>query len=100
MKQTEQSITGTGFHGTTLVATVNDLVKVLGQPSFVENTGEDKTNYEWDMETDSGELFTIYDYKEYRPISKTERIKWHVGGFNSIVTQKAREQILEAIIQL
>ena len=75
MRSTEKSTTGTSFHNTTLVATINDLKKVLGKPTYSDNTGDDKVNYEWIGETESGKVFTVYDWKEYRPLSNTEDVR-------------------------
>ena len=100
MKQTEQSVTGTGFFGTVLVATVNDLKKVLGKPIYNTNDGEDKINFEWHGETESGDIFTVYDWKEYRPLSSTEDVRWYVGGKNHYVTMQAHEEIIQAIIKI
>ena len=100
MRSTEKSTTGTSFHNTTLVATINDLKKVLGPPVYKKNTGNGKTNFEWEGETESGKVFTVYDWKEYRPLSNTEDVRWHIGGFNYMDTMEAREEILEAIIKI
>ena len=100
MRSTEKSTTGTSFHNTTLVATINDLKKVLGPPVYKKNTGNGKTNFEWEGETESGKIFTVYDWKENRPLSNTEDIRWHIGGFNYMDTMEAREEILEAIIKI
>ena len=100
MKRTTQSTVGTKFHNTTLVATINDLKKVLGKPLYVDNTGEDQVNYEWEGETESGKVFTVYNWKEYRPLSNTEDRTWYIGGFNFKDPMEAREEILEAIIEI
>lgn len=72
-------IVGTSFHGCEVVATVLELIDLLGDPRIVQNNGRDKTNFEWWMEMD-GEAFTVYDWKEYRTIGLTEMIHWHIGG--------------------
>ena len=59
-KKTYKSADGTSFHGTTIRATVNQLISAFGEPSDDSNTGEDKVNFEWEMETEDGEVFTIY----------------------------------------
>jgi hypothetical protein len=66
--------------GITVKATVNQLISAFGEPSDDSNTGEDKVNFEWDMETEEGEVFTIYDWKEYRMIDVDEKIEWHIGS--------------------
>ncbi len=100
MKKTTQSIVGTKFHRTVLVATINDLKKVLGKPAHVDNSGNNEINYEWHGETEDGKVFTVYDYNENRILSNTEDIRWHVGGFNHIDTMQAHEEIIQAIIKI
>jgi hypothetical protein len=96
MKPTKKSISGTSFHDTTIVASVKQIIEMCGEPSYESNTGEDKVNYEWTMETDSGNVFTIYDWKEYRPITLNERITWHIGGHNREITEQAKSELIKA----
>jgi len=91
-------IAGTSFFGTTFPASVNQLVKAIGEPMHEENTGEDKTNFEWNMELEDGTVFSVYDWKEYRSISLDEVIDWHIGGKNGDSTVKALEQLSKLII--
>jgi len=93
MKNTTQSLNGTSFHGTVIEATVEELKQILGEPEYDSNDGQDKVNFEWVMETDSGDVFTVYDYKEYRRIREYEVIEWHIGGRNKDVTEKAKREI-------
>ena len=58
-KKTYQITDGTSFHGVTIRASVDQLTKAFGDPTIVDNTGDDKVNFEWDMETDEGEVFAI-----------------------------------------
>ena len=97
IKLSEQWADGTSFHNQTITCTYNQLVQAIGEPQMEDNSGEDKVNFEWTCETDSGILFTIYDWKEYRSIRPNERIEWHIGGELSIHTIIARQE-LEAII--
>jgi hypothetical protein len=96
-KLTEQSANGTSSHFTTIRTTVNKLVEFLGEPTVQDNTGEDKVNFEWDCETKDGEVFTIYDWKEYRSIHGEELIDFHIGGYNKIVTEQAKRELLDII---
>jgi hypothetical protein len=96
-KKTYQSTDGTSFRGFTIRATVNQLISAFGDPTIVDNTGEDKTNYEWDMETNEGEVFTIYDWKEYRPLGKDEFVTWHIGARGTIISYDAKREILKAL---
>jgi hypothetical protein len=93
MKHTIQSAVGTSFHDTVINTTVNKLRKHLGKPGVDDNDGEDKINYCWTMETRSGDVFTVYDWKEYRPLLDDEEIEWHIGGKNRAVTELALLEI-------
>jgi len=99
MKATFKSAHATSFFNTTFSATVQDLRKILGIPQCEQNDGEDKVNFEWVLETNDGDVFTVYDWKEYHVIDEEmEDIDWHIGGHSRRVTKKALEEIVEALI--
>ena len=100
MRKTEQSIHATSFHGTEVKTTLKNLREILGQPDQEQNDGEDKVNFDWHMETETGDLFTVYDWKEYRPIKETETICWHIGGRSKAETERAAKEILTALNNL
>ncbi len=89
------SATNTSFHGDEITTTLNDLIKVFGQPHDTDIDG--KVNYEWDLQLEDGTIFTIYDWKEYRDFGDNEDIDWHIGGKEKRDTIKAR-LILEELI--
>ena len=97
MKQTDKSADGTSFHNHTFTATVDDLRNVLGEPYCEQNDGEDKVNFDWIMETEDGEVFTVYDWKEYRQLDENEDIEWHIGGRSGLTTGKALSEITKAL---
>jgi hypothetical protein len=97
MKPTEKDTNGTSFHDTIINCSVVTLKKVLGEPTYEQNDGSDKVNFRWEMETESGDVFTLYDWKEYRSISVNEVIEWHIGGHNKQITDQAKSEIIEAI---
>lgn len=80
MKQSN-NVSGTSFFGGEIECSVNDLIKVIGEPTFDNNDGQDKTNIEWNM-VHKGIDFTIYDWKMYRPITLDEKIRWNIGVRN------------------
>ena len=84
-----KSGTGTSFYDTVITCSYNQLVQAIGEPQYSDNTGEDKTNFDWKCELNDGRVFTIYDWKEYRPLKLDEIIEWHIGGDNHIVTEQA-----------
>jgi hypothetical protein len=100
MKKTFKEIGGTSFHDTVLNCSVTTLRKVLGEPEYDGNTGDDKINFEWEMETNDGDVFTVYDWKEYRTLNEDEIIEWHIGGHNKAVTEQAKHEIREAIVKV
>ncbi len=71
---------GTSFHGTVIRTSVATLRRILGDPQSEENDGSDKVNFDWTCETNTGDVFTIYDWKEYRKISEDEIIEFHIGA--------------------
>jgi hypothetical protein len=97
MKKTRKDISGTSFHNVILKSNVEDLTNILGEP-YDNNTGDDKVNFEWEMETDSGDVFTVYDWKEYRVLNKSETIEFHIGGHNKAVTEQAKNEIMKALM--
>lgn len=97
MKATSKDTSGTSFHEVTIKCSTATLRKVLGEPEYEPNDGEDKINFEWTLETDSGDVFTVYDWKEYRSLNENETIEWHIGGYNRMSTQQAKSEIIEAI---
>ena len=80
---------GGSFHGHTINKSIARLTELIGAPQMNSNEGDDKVNVEWTcvLEDEEGEHVTnfyIYDWKEYRRLSQTENIVFHVGGQNTI----------------
>ena len=96
MRKTNKSTGGTSFHDTTIGTTVHTLRKLLGEPICEDNTGEDKVNFEWEMETNDGDVFTVYDWKEYKALDEHEIIEFHIGGHSKSVTEQAKKEIYDA----
>lgn len=97
MKKTEQSANGTSFHNVTIKTTVNELTRVLGEPSFTGDPIEDKVTVEWVCENNNGEVVTIYDWKEYRFIGRDELIEFHLGGHKLIHTLEGKEELVKLL---
>ena len=100
MKPTFKEIDGTSFHDTTVGTTVHTLNKLLGEPTYVDNTGMDKVNYEWIMETNDGNVFTVYSWKEYKILHEHEIIEFHIGGYSKLITEQAKNEIYDALPNL
>lgn len=99
-KKSDKNASGTSFFNDTIQASVTDLIKMFGEPDDDNNTGDDKVNFEWICETEAGDVFTIYDWKEYRPISRTEIVSWHIGSTSSRVTDQAVNEIASLFDQI
>ena len=97
MKKTEKSANGTSFHDVTIKTTVNELTRVLGEPSYTGDFSEDKVTVEWICETEEGDVVTIYDWKEYRSIGKDEKIEFHLGGQRKIHTLNGKEELVKLL---
>lgn len=95
-KKTYQDTDGTSFHGVTIRATVDQLTKAFGEP-YDSNSGEDKVNFVWDMENNEGEVFTIYDWKEYRVLKSDEMITWHIGSKSKSDSNVAERELLKKL---
>lgn len=96
-RSTTKDSSGTSFHGTKITTTVGKLKKLFPNSYYDNNNGEDKTNFDFELETDNGDVFTIYDWKEYRVIGDNENISFHIGGFSSTVTNKAKNELLKQL---
>jgi hypothetical protein len=97
MKKTNQNADGTSFQNVTFKASMQDLINVFGEPDYEDNTGNDKVNFEWVMETDNGDVFTIYDWKEYRELDLNEQIGWHIGSHSKIISSEAQYQVMREL---
>ena len=94
MKATNKSTGGTSFHDVIIRETPANMIKFLGKPHYV---GGDKTNMEWEMETEDETVFTIYDWKNYGGIADDQIVEWHIGGRSKSDTLKAREELVNFI---
>jgi len=96
-KLSTKSSDGTSYHSVDIKTSVKRLTEVLGEAQCIENTGNDKTNYDWTCETETGSVFTIYDWKEYRAIEEDEEIEFHIGSFNQAISIQAKAELEEML---
>jgi hypothetical protein len=90
-------INGSSFHDDIIFATPNELRHILGEPAYEQNDGKDKVNMEWYMQMNDGNMFTVYDYKEYKPLQPNDRVEWHIGGHDRFSTHLAKTLLEEAL---
>lgn len=62
----------------TVVCTFDDLVEAFGQPDFIPESGQDKSQVEWIIEKD-GIVATIYDWNQL-DTDLNEISIWNIGG--------------------
>jgi hypothetical protein len=96
-KETNQSTNGTSFQDVTFKASVQQLTNAFGEPDYSSNTGEDKVNFEWVLETDEGNVFAIYDWKEYRELDLDEQIEWHIGSHSRDISGDAKYEVMREL---
>jgi hypothetical protein len=94
IKETIKDANGTSFHGTTITTTPRKLVELFPRSYSEQNNGEDKCNFDFVLENSDEDVFTIYDWKEYRPIGMDEQIEFHIGGNSKSITEKSKRQLL------
>ena len=93
IKQTKKSLNGTSFFDVTFMSTPKKLKKLFPNSYQEHNDGSDKTNFDFELETEKGNVFSIYDWKEYRKLKMNETIEWHIGAFG-------RSQSIDALHEL
>jgi len=74
---------GTSLQGY-VSATYQQLVEILGQPTYSNPSADGKVNTEWELMSEYGPV-TIYDWKDYDggELSRSGvKYQWHVGGKN------------------
>jgi|TARA_R100000935_G_C2706652_1_gene112417 hypothetical protein len=81
------------FHGHDFSAAVVDIEKVCGKVMYTDNDIDEQTQNEWEMQTEDGTAFTIYDFKEYREYDSAEKITWHIGAGNRFGAKKGYEEL-------
>lgn len=70
------------------------LAERLGAEYEINNDGTDKTNFDFLFETEDGDQFTVYDWKEYRPLELTEIVEFHIGASNRSIAQIAHNELI------
>jgi hypothetical protein len=96
-KKTEKSEDGTSFHGTVINSTISELTRSIGKPQYNacrDDWDFDKVTVEWTCETNDGDVFTIYDWKEYRLFDEDDIIEFHIGGHSKEITKQALKELI------
>lgn len=88
-------VNGTSFFGDTILTSANDLCEKLGVD--IAYYGGDKTHYEFELETEDGIPFTIYDWKESDWVTEDTRLYFHIGARNAEESKKALRAVMECL---
>ena len=80
----------TSFHCGEVYASVQELENLLNVKA--DYFGDEKVTYEFDLETETGIPFTIYDWKE-GGIGTTWKVWFHIGTH----TKEETEQVVNAL---
>jgi hypothetical protein len=81
-KMTAPDTSGSSLKGY-INLTYNQLVQILGEPTFPEESGDGKVQVEWIVKYQD-ELFTVYDWKTYdRNYTKNKLDRFNIGGKTS-----------------
>lgn len=91
---------GTSSFGVTILTSIEQLKKINVFPVCEQNDGQDKTNFDFELETEAGEPFTIYDWKYYRPIEETELVNFHIGSYTLRASERAKKELEESLKNL
>ena len=92
MKRSDKNANMTSFHGHDIMLTRHMIENKIGKPDYTGDKDE-KVQYEWNCETEDGDVFTIYDWKEYRDYNEYTPIVWHIGGHSKAVTEQALTEL-------
>jgi len=90
----------TSFHGVRFSTTPNKLIKLakkLGADYCDSNNGLDKTNFDFEFETDNGNFFTVYDWKHYRKLKLNTAYDFHIGAENEKISNDAYKELQIAL---
>ncbi len=88
------------FHNTIVTTTPSKLIALaeyIGTDYDVHNTGDDKTNFDFDFQTTDGIYFTVYDWNEYRTLSPDELVDFHIGGNSKSDTDASALALKDAL---
>ena len=69
---------GTSFHNDIIYASANEICEKLDVD--ITCYAGDKTNFEFELETEDGTPFTIYDWKEGDWINEDTILYYHIGA--------------------
>ena len=98
LKNIKEGGNGTWFHDVTIEATANEMKAIAKNNNckYWDNYGaiNDKSQFDFEFETEEGVVFTVYDWKEYRHYDLDDTLFWHIGGYTKAATQAGSKELL------
>jgi hypothetical protein len=85
------NLAGSSYKGD-ITTTYDKLVELFGEPS--KNSGDGKTDVNWKVEFENGEVANIYNYKngvKYGNPNIETITEWTIGGYKSVVVKLINE---------
>lgn len=99
---TSANYTSTSYHDVNITTTPSDLIELCKELDIdynEGNTGEDKVNFDFDFYIPEEDLyFTVYDWKEYQPLSLNSSYEFHIGAKDTMSSLEAKEILTEFLI--
>jgi len=99
---TSVNYTSTSYHFVDIIVTPRELIelcKELDIEYHEDNTGEDKTNFDFEFYVPEENLyFTVYDWKEYQPLKLNRSYEFHIGAKDTMASLEAKEILTEFLI--
>ena len=93
IEKSEKSTNGTSFYGDVIVTTANKLTEIFGE----SEGSSDKTIYLWSLEDENGDVFTIYDYKNYGGLGFDAVESFHIGAHSGKIANKVKIELEKLI---
>lgn len=87
-------INNVSFYNKTITATLDELIRIIGEPYYNANCGTKTSNYQWFLVTENGIPFVVYDYKERKSLKKDEPVEWRIDT----LTRQDTEELLPLLI--
>lgn len=87
-KLTNKSTEGTSFQGVTIRTTPRALINL-----YPDYSNGDKTNFEWELETATGKVFTLYDWNNRNP-AEDNVVDFNIGAFDKATALQAKSEIM------
>ena len=86
---------GTSFYDDAILASCNDIRSKLDVDVAYYGSGDEKTNFEFELELEDGTPFTLYDWKEGDWVDEDTILYYHIGARNAVESLKVKNALKE-----